>query len=218
LEVHEIVGQVVLASQLVKPLRITNIVFMGMGEPLDNLTNVMSALEIIQAPEGIAFSPRRTTISTCGIVPSIIKLANSGIRTKLAVSLNSARESKRTELMPINETYPLEELKKALVYFRKKTSFKITFEYIMIPEVNMAWEDINALKKYVSDLSCKINLIPWNPVSGIAWTAPRNNQIDIFLNNTHVINQTVTLRKSRGGDILGACGQLAAKQLEKESL
>ncbi len=218
LEIEEIVGQVILASKLVKPNRITNIVFMGMGEPLDNIDNVLSALEILQAEDGISFSPRRTTISTCGVVPAIIKLANSGVRTKLAVSLNSAIESKRTELMPINEIYPLEELKKALIYFRKKTSFKVTFEYIMIPEVNMAWEDINSLKKYVSDLSCKINLIPWNPVSGIAWTAPRNSHIDMFLTNSQVINQTITLRKSRGSDILGACGQLAARQIQKESL
>lgn len=210
LETHEIVGQIVLASQLVFPKRITNLVFMGMGEPMDNFAAVLSSLQIIQTELGLSISPRRTTISTCGIPAGIIALADSGIKTKLALSLNSAIASKRSHLMPVNESYSLDELKNALLYFRRKTSYRITMEYIMIPDLNMGDEDIKALKKFVTDISCKINLIPWNPVPDLSFRAPTQTEIESFVFRTQIINQAVTLRKSRGADISGACGQLAS--------
>ncbi len=210
LSAHEIVGQIVLAANLVRPKRITNLVFMGMGEPLDNLTEVLQCLGVIQSDRCLCISPRRTTISTCGVVPKIIELAKSGYKTKLAVSLNSAIDEKRSEIMPINKIYPLLELKKALRYFRDQTSYRITFEYIMIPSFNMDKKDAIELKKFTQDLSCKINLIPWNHVEGLSYKAPTDVQVEDFVAMTKIINQAVTLRKSRGADVNGACGQLAS--------
>lgn len=211
LHTYEIVGQILLASALSQPKRLTNIVFMGMGEPLDNFDNVEKALRIIQAEETLSFSPRRTTLSTCGIADGIIRLADSGIKCKLAVSLNSAKADTRTELMPINRRYPLPSLKAALIHYQKKSSFRITFEYILIPELNMGLSDIKALQKYIGDLSCKINFIPYNPVPQLPYRQPTEAEIESFLANAQVIKQAITLRRSRGADISGACGQLAGK-------
>ncbi len=209
LDTHEIVGQIVMAARQIKPMHISNLVFMGMGEPMDNLESVLKTLRIIQSDKSISISPRKTTISTCGVIPGIIQLADSGIKTKLAVSLNSAIPEKRDLLMPINAIYPLNELKKALMYFRSKTSYRITFEYIMIPDVNMGVDDLKALKKYVTDISCKINLIPWNPIHNASFRAPTDDEMTRFVELARSIKQAVTIRKSRGSEIGGACGQLA---------
>ncbi|MCL2064109.1 MAG: 23S rRNA (adenine(2503)-C(2))-methyltransferase RlmN [Candidatus Cloacimonetes bacterium] len=198
---------------LVKQQKITNLVLMGMGEPLDNLNNVISFLKVLQYNEGLAFSGRRTTISTSGIVPKIYELADQDIKVKLAVSLNSAIDSKRSKLMPINDIYPLKDLKKAVIYFRKKTNFRITFEYIMIDGFNMGKEDIKALIKFCGDLSCKINLIKWNNVQGLSWKSPTENQIESFIEALKILPVAVTYRKSRGEDIAGACGQLAGDMI-----
>lgn len=214
LETSEIIAQVMIVSQELYPQRLTNLVFMGMGEPLDNLDNVLDALKILQDEQALSFSPRRTTISTCGVVPGIKKLAESGIKTKLAVSLNSAIEEKRQQIMPVSKQYPLNELKQALFYFRRKTNFRITFEYILIPEFNMSIADIKALGRFVDDLSSKINFIPMNPISGAEWRAPNPAEIDLFMQKAQGIRQAITLRKSRGKDILGACGQLVAQKGE----
>lgn len=211
LEVHEIVGQILLAAAESQPRRLTNIVLMGMGEPLDNFDNVAKALQIIQAEESLSFSPRRTTLSTCGIADGIIRLADSGIKCKLAVSLNSAKADTRTQLMPINRRYPLPVLKAALIHYLSKSSFRVTFEYILIPEVNMGLSDIKALQKYVGDLSCKINFIPFNPVPQLPYRQPTEAEIESFMANAQLIKQAITLRRSRGTDISGACGQLAGK-------
>jgi 23S rRNA (adenine2503-C2)-methyltransferase len=189
--------------------RITNLVFMGMGEPMDNLDNVLQTLRIIQADNTLAFSPRRTTISTCGIVPAIIKFADSGVRAKLAISLNSAIDAKRDILMPVNRRYPLNELKQAALYYLRKTSFRITFEYILIPGENMGREDLNALRKFVGDISCKINFIPFNPGYSTTYQAPDAKQIEDFMRAAQALPQAITLRKSRGADVFGACGQLS---------
>lgn len=206
----EIVSQLFLASRETAPQRITNLVFMGMGEPLDNQANVLEALRLLQSDTGISFSPRRTTVSTSGVVPGIYALADSGIKTKLAVSLNSAIDEKRNQIMPINRKYRLTDLKQSLLYFRRKTNFRITFEYILIPGFNMSYEDIRALNQFVGDISCKINFIPYNPIRDGQWQAPTEAQIADFLQKAQVIGQAVTLRKSRGSDISGACGQLVA--------
>lgn len=212
LEPHEITGQIILACIQCKPQRLTNIVFMGMGEPLDNLDNVLHALSIIQAPETLAFSPRRTTISTCGIVPGIVKLADSGVKTKLAVSLNSALEDKRSLLMPITKKYSLTELKQALLYYARHSTFRITFEYILIPDLNMGKEDIAALRRFVGDLPSKINFIPYNPVPGLPYAKPTENEIEGFMRMAAALPQAIMLRRSRGVDIFGACGQLFSKK------
>lgn len=187
---------------------ITNLVFMGMGEPMDNLDNVLNSLRIIQADNTLAFSPRRTTVSTCGVVPGIIRFADSGVKSKLAISLNSAIDAKRDVLMPINKKYPLNELKQAMLYYLRKSNFRITIEYILIAGENMGKEDLNALRKFVGDISCKINFIPLNPGSSQGYTAPTQQQVDDFMHQAQTLPQAITLRKSRGADVYGACGQL----------
>ena len=216
LESSEIVSQIILASREcallpnpgISALRVTNLVFMGMGEPMDNLTNVLQSLKIIQAEGSLAFSPRRTTVSTCGVVPGIIAFADSGVKAKLAISLNSAIDEKRSALMPINFKHPVSELKQALLYYLRKTKFRVTIEYILMPEVNMAKEDLKALRKFVGDISCKINFIPFNPAPGSQFTAPNPKQIEDFMHLAQALPQAITLRKSRGTDVFGACGQL----------
>lgn len=128
LSTEEITGQVYLAKQEAGEKRITNIVFMGMGEPMDNLDNVIKSIKILQSEQCFAFSPRRITVSTCGVIPGIKQLAETGLKVKLAVSLNSAIEDNRTEIMPVNQKYPLSKLKPALQLFAKSSSFRITFE------------------------------------------------------------------------------------------
>jgi 23S rRNA (adenine2503-C2)-methyltransferase len=211
---HEIVAQILLASQISAPHRLTNLVFMGMGEPLDNLDNLISCLQIIQ-DDGLSFSPRRTTISTCGITQGIIRLADSGVKAKLAVSLNSAIDEKRNILMPINQKEPLTQLKQAILYYLRKSSFRVTFEYILIPELNMDTADIKALKRFVGDLSCKLNFIPYNEVPALPYRSPTEAEIESFLKAAQSIYQAITLRRSRGAEVCGACGQLSASTITK---
>ncbi len=211
LHTHEIVTQIMLGSLLCQPNRLSNLVFMGMGEPMDNLDNVLKSLTIIQADDTLSFSPRRTTISTCGITEGIRDLADSKIKTKLAVSLNSAIDEKRSMIMPINEIHPLKELKDALKYYLTKSNYRITFEYILIPDFNMGDEDISALKSFVGDISCKLNFIPYNTVPSLPYRSPSESEIEDFLKRAQSLNQAITLRRSRGAEIFGACGQLAGQ-------
>lgn len=204
---HEIVQQILLALQISKQ-PISNLVFMGMGEPLDNLDNVLDAIRLIQSEQTLTFSPRRTTVSTCGIIPGIMQLADSRVKTKLAVSLNSASDDVRSSLMPINLKYPLDILKKALLYYQKRSKFRITLEYIMIPGINMSALDIKKLSKFCGDLSCKLNFIPYNENPALPYHAPSPEDIEYFMKTAQSIPQAITLRRSRGADILGACGQL----------
>ena len=208
----ELLLQLYLARQDNPHSKITNLVLMGMGEPLDNLQNVISFLKVLQYNEGLAFSGRRTTISTCGIVPKIYEIADLDLKFKLAISLNSAINEKRSLIMPINDIYPLKDLKQAVLYFRKKSNYRVTFEYIMIDDFNMEKEDIKALKSFCSDISCKINLIKWNNVPNLPYKSPSEKQIQKFIQDLHSLPVAITYRKSRGEDIAAACGQLAGRQ------
>lgn len=212
---HEILQQILLASQEIHPQRLTNIVFMGMGEPLDNIENLIDALRIIQDADGMAFSPRRITVSTCGVVPGIVRLADSGLRVKLALSLNSAIDATRDRLMPVNRIYPLATLKKALQYFKGKNPFRITFEYILIPQVNMDAASLKALRRFSGDIASKINFIPLNPVSGLDYAPPGKEELESFMAEAAALPQAITLRKSKGQEISGACGQLALRSTRK---
>jgi 23S rRNA (adenine2503-C2)-methyltransferase len=213
LETHEITSQVFLAIREMGEDKLTNIVFMGMGEPLDNFENVVKAIRILQHDLCFNFSPRRITISTSGVIPQIAKLAETGLKLKLAVSLNSAIQSKREILMPISKTYPLSELKKNLLDFRKKTPYRITFEYVMIKDFNIGQEDVKALLKFLGDISCKLNVIKWNEVDDLPFETPATREIDKFISSMNVLSSAVTYRRSRGADIGAACGQLAAKNI-----
>ena len=211
LEVEEIVAQVWLAIDELKDSKLTNIVFMGMGEPLDNADNVIKAVRILQHEKCLSFSPRRITISTCGVIPGIQKLAESGIKVKLAVSLNAAIQSKREQLMPVSRQYPLSELKKTLLDFRQKTAFRITFEYVMIKDFNLGKEDVKALLKFLGDISCKLNVIKWNEVKGLPYEPPSEHEVLQFISAMERLSSAITYRKSRGAEIAAACGQLAGK-------
>jgi len=210
LHVSEIVAQVWIAQKFLSEQKLTNIVFMGMGEPMDNLPNVLKTVRILQKDECFSISPRRMTISTSGVIPGIKKLAESGIKVKLAVSLNAAIQAKREELMPISKIYTLAELKKVLLDFRQKTAYRITFEYVMIKDFNMGKEDIKAIFAFLGDISCKLNLIKWNEVSGLPYKSPSQKEMEIFINALQKLSSAVTFRQSRGAEIAAACGQLAA--------
>lgn len=211
LTVAEIIAQVFLAQREMLPQKVTNLVFMGMGEPLDNYDNVLNAVKLLQNGALFGISPRRMTISTCGVVEKIRLLAESNVKIKLAVSLNAAEDEKRNRLMPINEKYPLRELKEALLYFRKKTAYRVTLEYILIANFNMGKKDILGLIQFGADLSCKLNLIKWNAVAGLPFLSPSKEEVDNFIKEMEKAPFAVMLRKSRGADIAAACGQLAAK-------
>ena len=213
LKTHEITSQVFLAIKELGEHKLTNIVFMGMGEPLDNFDNVIKAIQIMQHDLCFNFSPRRITVSTSGVIPQITKLADTGLKLKLAVSLNSTIQSKREILMPISKIYPLSELKKTLIDFRKKTPYRITFEYVMIKDFNIGQEDVKSLLKYLGDISCKLNVIKWNKVDDLPYETPTTSEIDRFISSMSVLSSAVTYRKSRGADIDAACGQLAAKNI-----
>lgn len=216
LQTREILAQVLLAQQQLAPANLTNIVFMGMGEPLDNLDQVLEAIKALQSADKFNFSPRRITLSTCGIIPGIIRLASAGLKLKLAVSLNSALQAKRVQLMPVAEIYPLPELKKALLDFRRNNPYRITFEYIMIRDFNTGREDVEALRSFLGDISCKLNLIPWNQIESSVWQAPSASEVDSFQQELNrVMPCAVTLRQSRGADIAAACGQLAGQASER---
>jgi len=208
---HEILAQVFVALKELQKTKLTNIVFMGMGEPLDNYDNVLKSIKILQHQEAFRFSPRRITLSTSGVIPRLNDLADSKLKVKLAVSLNSAIQEKRAEIMPLTRQFPLAELKKCLLNFRKKTPYRITFEYVMIKNFNLAKEDSKALINFIGDISCKLNLIAWNKVDYLPYETPDENDIRIFLEDINKLNSAVTFRSSRGADINAACGQLAGQ-------
>ncbi|MGE3063707.1 MAG: 23S rRNA (adenine(2503)-C(2))-methyltransferase RlmN [bacterium] len=191
--------------------RITNIVFMGMGEPLLNLDNVLKAIEILNFDKGIRIGARKITVSTSGIVPGIEKLTEFPLQVKLALSLNTAIQKKREELMPIAKTYDLKSIKRALIKYQDAKNKRVTFEYILIPGVNDTSDDVNSLFDFVKGLDCKVNLIPYNPV-GKRFRSPSKREIADFFEKLAPLKDAVTIRESRGLDIAGACGQLAGKE------
>ena len=217
LATSEIVAQVrdtrnyLLNHKKIDPLKLSNIVFMGMGEPLANYQNVATAIDIITDTDfGLKFSSRRVTVSTCGLVPNIVQL---GLDTSvnLAISLNATDNETRTSLMPVNRTYPIEKLLDACRQFSMKPRDKITFEYILIQGVNDTMADAKMLVKLLSPLKAKVNLIPFNGHDKSPFKRPDARQIQSFLQYLLDRNMTAIIRKSKGDDILAACGQLRAR-------
>jgi len=192
-----------------KPL--TNIVFMGMGEPLMNYNNVMKAVEKITSPEGLGMSPKRITISTSGVPKMIKKLADDEAKIKLAVSLHSAIDEVRTSIMPFNETFPLHDLREALEYWYSKTKSRITYEYIVWEGINDQPKDAEALVKFCKYVPCKVNLIEYNPIDDGVFQQASSRATQMYERMLEQNNITVTVRRSRGKDIDAACGQLANK-------
>ena len=208
----EIVSQVCAVR---KDAEIRNIVFMGMGEPLANLENVVRALKIVIDPDALQFSNRRVTVSTSGLIPEMDRLGKE-VTVNLAVSLNATTDELRDQLMPINRRYPLRELMDACRRFPLPSRRMITFEYVMIRGVNDTLEDAKRLVRLISSIPSKVNLIPFNEHEGCSFLAPTQDAIDqfhSFLLGKHI---TVITRSSRGADISAACGQLKGKLDKKQ--
>ena len=192
-----------------------NVVFMGMGEPLHNLRNVMGAFAVLCHPRGLALPPRRVTVSTCGLVPGIARLGEYHPRPRLALSLNAATDEARSKIMPVNSVWGLEKLAQALRDFPLEPDERITLEYVLIEGYSDSREDAARLSGFASRFPCKINLIPYNPFPGSELSPPSEaklNEMGGYLaSKGHIVN----IRRSRGQDIGGACGQLALSQLKK---
>lgn len=214
LDPAEIYDQVVRLNEIAEENSgrgLTNIVFMGMGEPLLNYNNVLLAIEKITSPEGLGMSPRRITLSTVGIAKNIKRLADEGKRFNLALSLHAATDEKRNQIMDINLTNPIDELVGAMNYFYDQTGNKITFEYILFNGFNDTLEDAENLVKLCERVPAYVNLIEYNKVDGVTLSKSKKENRDAFLEylRRHGVNSTV--RRSRGKDIDAACGQLANK-------
>lgn len=211
LTVGEIVGQLVFLRQLYGDDCFTHIVFMGMGEPMNNYENVLSAIQIMTSSLGLGMPAKRITVSTSGITSKIIKLADSGIKVRLAVSLHAAMQAKRREVMPVADTFRLPKLIEAVRYYASATNMPVTFEYILMDGFNDTPEDIRALTKLVHGIECKINLLAYNPVPGLPFKRPSDDKVNWFGRELSDRVPAVTVRQSRGRDIEAACGQLAAR-------
>ena len=204
----EIIEQV-LTIQRDTGLKVTNVVFMGQGEPLLNLDNVIKAMEIFN--ENFQIGARRLTVSTSGIVPQIKKLADYNMQSTLALSLHAPNSEKRAKLMPIEKKYNMDELHKALVEYVQKTGRRITIEYLLIKDFNDTIDSAKQLANYLKDIKCNINLIPYNPTEKNDYQRPSNNAIMKFKALMEHSGKKVTVRLERGADIDAACGQLRGK-------
>jgi 23S rRNA (adenine2503-C2)-methyltransferase len=215
IDAEEIFDQVVILKNQAeknyqKPL--SNIVYMGMGEPLLNYKNVLRSVEMITSEDGLGMSPKRITVSTAGIAKMIKQLGDDDVKFNLALSLHAANDAKRSQIMPINESNSLEALSEALVYFHEKTGSRVTFEYIIFKDFNDSLEDAKDLAAFAKVVPCKINIIEYNPIDDAQFhkaDEEKTNKFAAFLENT--FNLIVNVRRSRGKDIDAACGQLANK-------
>jgi 23S rRNA (adenine2503-C2)-methyltransferase len=190
---------------------VSNLVIMGMGEPLANYDNLIKALKILNAPWGGGIGARKITVSTSGLAPQIRKLADEPLQFRLAVSLHGATDETRTKIMPVNRKHPLRELAAACEYYQQKRGRMITFEYILIAGVNDGLDQIKPLAALARRLNAKVNLIPYNQVEGLSWQRPSDEAQEAFLSALQKQKVTATLRREKGHDIDAACGQLRLK-------
>ncbi|TDH25530.1 23S rRNA (adenine(2503)-C(2))-methyltransferase RlmN [Segetibacter sp. 3557_3] len=215
LDFDEIYDEVVLINQQAQRVyskKLTNIVFMGMGEPLLNYKNVLRAVERISSPDGLGMSPRRITVSTAGVAKMIRQLGDDQVRFNLALSLHAANDLKRNEIMPINESNNIKELIAALNYFYEKTKNEITFEYILFKDFNDSVKDAEELIKIYRQVPADlVNIIEYNPIDAAKFEKPTQEATERFMNHLSKNRVNARLRRSRGKDIDAACGQLANK-------
>ena len=198
-------------SRLYHDRPLSNIVFMGMGEPLMNYNNVLKAIDKITSDEGLGMSPKRIVVSTSGVPKMIKKMADDAVKFKLAVSLHSAIDEVRTSIMPFNENFPLADLREALEYWYAKTKNRITYEYVVWKDINDKKKDVDALIAFCKFAPSKVNLIEYNPIDDGEFQQANTQAIDMYVSMLEAHNITVTVRRSRGKDIDAACGQLANK-------
>lgn len=214
LEPAEIVDQVILVNKICERMygnRITNIVYMGMGEPLLTYSNVMKSIDMLTSPDTIGMSPRRITVSTAGIAKMIKKLADDDSKVNLALSLHAADDSKRNEIMPINEQNDLKSLIEAIEYFYRKTRNRISYEYIALKGFNDSQEDAKKLIKLCHRFPVRVNVIEYNPIEDGSFDKSDEDTINEFAKTVRESGVMITVRRSRGKDIDAACGQLANK-------
>jgi len=196
---------------------VTNLVFMGMGEPLDNFENLAKAIKIMNSAEGLGIAARRMTVSTCGIVPGIKRFKSLGLQVNLSISLHAVTDEKRTQLVPINKKYPLETLIEACQDYMRGGGRRITLEYVLIRGFNDFLADADGLAGIARRLKAKVNLIPYSPIQGLPYEVPTEDKIHLFVRRLEGRNISVTLRHSKGADIQAACGQLAGRTSERHS-
>ena len=210
----EIVEQL-LAIQRDENIKISNLVFMGIGEPLDNYDNVMQAIAILNNPKGINMGAKHINISTSGLVPRIYELADKNIQCTLSISLHSANNEKRSQMMPVNNVYNIEELMKACKYYTEKTNKRISFEYALAKESNDNLADAKELIKLLRGMLCHVNLIPINKIENGKYSKSTNENILKFRDYLNEKGIVATIRRELGSDIDAACGQLRKKEVEK---
>src|SRR5436190_20615142 len=215
LDASEIVRQL-LAVEKASGEKINNVVFMGMGEPLANLSNVVRAIRIINAPWGLEIGARHITVSTSGLAPQIRKLADESLQSRLAISLHGATDLVRNKIMPVNRKYDLTSLLSACEYYANRKKQCIYFEYILIAGVNDAEEQAHLLAGHARRLNAKVNLIPYNRVEGLEWARPSRARQERFLSILREHGTVATLRREKGHDIDAACGQLRLQTRRSE--
>jgi 23S rRNA (adenine2503-C2)-methyltransferase len=216
LSAAEIVEQIVQVEAAAAE-KVNNLVFMGMGEPLANYSNLLQAIEILNASWGIGIGARHITVSTSGLVPRIRDLAEQPLQIRLAISLHGATDEVRQRIMPINRKYPVSELMDACQYFTARKKQKITFEYILISGVNDRDSDGRLLGRLAAKLGAKVNLIPYNQVDGLDWVRPPEDRQHRFLNLVRAAKVDATIRREKGHDINAACGQLRLRTLQQKA-
>jgi len=217
LSTGEILSQVLAVQNYINE-RISNIVLMGSGEPLDNYDNVVKFLDVVSAEYGLNIGQRHITLSTCGIVPKIYELADKEFSITLAISLHAFSDEKRKEIMPIANKYSIEEILEACRYYINKTNRRITFEYALVKEVNDGKEDAKALGKLLRGMLCHVNLIPVNEIKENTYKRSSKKCIDDFSEILKAQGIEVTTRREMGSDINAACGQLRRSYMETQNM
>ncbi|NJB70819.1 23S rRNA (adenine2503-C2)-methyltransferase [Saonia flava] len=210
-EIYDQVVAIDSQSKLYHNMPLSNIVFMGMGEPLMNYNNVLKAIDKITSPEGLGMSSKRITVSTSGVPKMIRKMADEKVKFKLAVSLHSAIDEIRTSIMPFNANFTLKDLRESLQYWYEQTKSRITYEYVVWQGINDSKKDVDALVDFCRFAPSKVNLIEYNPIDDGEFRQASNKAIEMYVNTLEDNGITVTVRRSRGKDIDAACGQLANK-------
>ncbi len=213
----EIIGQI-LAVQNDLGERISNIVMMGIGEPLDNFDNVMKFLKIVSSPDGLNIGMRHISLSTCGLVPKIYELADEKLQITLSISLHATDDKMRSSIMPVNNKYNIEKLIEACKYYIEKTNRRISFEYTLISGVNDNIETADALIKLLSGMLCHVNLIPVNAVSETGFKKTDRKKVEAFQARLEKNGISATIRREMGSDISAACGQLRNKKTQSERM
>ncbi len=217
LKVSELVGQVLVLDDLLKEENscISHVVVMGTGEPFDNYENVLDFIRILNHPYGFAIGARHITVSTCGIVPQIYRYAKEGLQINLAISLHAPNNEIRNKIMPINRQYDINELMEAVKFYEKTAGRRVTFEYILLKDINDSKECAIELSKLIKGTLAYVNLIPFNPVNELKYRRSDEKSVHDFLDTLMKNGVTATIRKEFGTDIDAACGQLRAKNEKK---